>query len=79
MGLSRCEAQTLAVTGAERKGDKSCRNDQRDWEVVVAADCVESYDRQHHEISLRYMKDKIAALMSNAEIGRMLGPASTGC
>ena len=52
---------------------------QRDWEVVVAVDCIESYDRPHHEISLRYMKDKIAALMSNAEIGRMLGPASTGC
>jgi len=23
--------------------------------------CVESYDRPHHEISLRYVKDKIAA------------------
>lgn len=51
---------------------------QRDWEVVVAADCVDSYDRPHHEISLRYMKDKIAALMSNAEIGTMLGSASAG-
>ncbi|SRR5712692_6405377 len=47
---------------------------QRDWEVILAADCVDSYDQEHHEISLRYMKDKIAAVMSNEEIRRMLAP-----
>ncbi len=41
---------------------------QRDWPVILAADCIDSYDREHHEISLRYMKDKIAALMSNRKI-----------
>ena len=41
---------------------------QRDWHVTLAADCVDSYDREHHEISLRYMKDKLAALMTNEEI-----------
>jgi nicotinamidase-related amidase len=41
---------------------------QRDWEVILAADCVDSYDREHHELSLRYMKDKIAAIMTNEEI-----------
>jgi isochorismate hydrolase len=46
---------------------------QRDWEVIVAADCVDSYDRAHHDISLRYLKNKIAAVMSNAEIGGMFG------
>jgi len=45
---------------------------QRDWEVVLAADCVDSYDQEHHEISLRYMKDKIASVMSNEEIRNML-------
>jgi len=45
---------------------------QRDWEVILAADCVGSYDQEHHEISLRYMKDKIAAVMSNEEIRKML-------
>jgi nicotinamidase-related amidase len=45
---------------------------QRDWDVILAADCVSSYDREHHEISLRYMKDKIAAVMSNEEIRKML-------
>jgi nicotinamidase-related amidase len=41
---------------------------QRDWQVILAADCVGSYDQEHHEISLRYMKDKIASVMSNEEI-----------
>jgi nicotinamidase-related amidase len=41
---------------------------RRDWPVVLAADCIDSYDQQHHEISLRYMKDKVAAVMSNEEI-----------
>jgi nicotinamidase-related amidase len=45
---------------------------QRDIPVVLAADCIDSYDRGHHEISLRYMKDKIARVMSNAEIAAML-------
>ena len=45
---------------------------QRDWPVVLAADCVDSYDREHHEISLRYMKGKIAAVMSNEEIRKEL-------
>jgi nicotinamidase-related amidase len=45
---------------------------QRDWEVIVAADCVDSYDQEHHEISLRYMNGKIASVMSNEEIQIML-------
>jgi nicotinamidase-related amidase len=41
---------------------------QRDWPVVLATDCIDSYDQEHYEISLRYMKDKVAALMSNEAI-----------
>ena len=41
---------------------------QRDWAVILASDCIDSYDREHHEVSLRYMKDKVAAVMSNEEI-----------
>jgi len=48
---------------------------QRDWPVVLAADCIDSYDREHHEVSIRYMKGKIAALMSNAEIRNELAAA----
>lgn len=41
---------------------------QRDWPVVLALDCIDSYDREHHEISLRYMKDKLALVLTNREI-----------
>ena len=41
---------------------------QRDWPVVLAGDCIDSYDQEHHAISLRYMKDKIATVMSNEGI-----------
>jgi nicotinamidase-related amidase len=49
---------------------------QRDWAVILAADCIDSYDREHHEVSLRYMKDKIGAVMSNAEIRAALNPSA---
>jgi nicotinamidase-related amidase len=41
---------------------------QRDRPVILALDCIDSYDSEHHEISLRYMKDKIAVVMTNREI-----------
>jgi nicotinamidase-related amidase len=41
---------------------------QRDWPVILALDCIDSYDREHHEVSLRYMRDKIAAVRTNLEI-----------
>jgi nicotinamidase-related amidase len=41
---------------------------QRDWPVTLASDCIASYDREHHDVSIRYMRDKIAAIMTNREI-----------
>jgi nicotinamidase-related amidase len=41
---------------------------QRDWPVVLALDCIDSYDREHHEISLKYMRDKLATALTNREI-----------
>jgi len=41
---------------------------QRDWNVILALDCIDSYDREHHEVSLRYMKDRMATVMSNSDI-----------
>lgn len=46
---------------------------QRDIPVILAVDCIDSYDREHHELSLRYMKNKIASIMTNAEIAAALG------
>lgn len=41
---------------------------QRDFEVVIASDCVGTYDKEHGDISLRYLDGKIAQLKSNSEI-----------
>jgi isochorismate hydrolase len=45
---------------------------QRDFSVVLASDCIDSYDEEHHQISLRYMKDKLASVLSNQEISSAL-------
>jgi nicotinamidase-related amidase len=45
---------------------------QRDWQVILAADCIDSYDREHHEISLRYMKGMIGSVLTNHEIAAIL-------
>jgi nicotinamidase-related amidase len=36
---------------------------QRDYDVVIAKECVGSYDQEHHDISLRYMDGKIARVI----------------
>jgi nicotinamidase-related amidase len=41
---------------------------QRDYEVVLAKECIASYDVAHHEVTLRYMDGKIAQILSNTEI-----------
>lgn len=41
---------------------------QRDWNVILAADCIDSYDREHHRISIQYMNGKIASVLTNEEI-----------
>jgi isochorismate hydrolase len=49
---------------------------QRDWRVVLAADCIDSYDREHHDVSMRYMENKIASVMSNEEIRVAIGKSA---
>ncbi len=44
---------------------------QRDLRVILATDCIDSHDKEHHEISLRYMRDKIALTRTNLQIKRM--------
>jgi nicotinamidase-related amidase len=41
---------------------------QRDYHVVLASDCTGSYDVEHAEISLCYMRNKIARVPSNSDI-----------
>jgi maleamate amidohydrolase len=46
---------------------------QRDWPVIIASDCVGSWDEEHHAITLRYLQREIARTMSNQEINVALG------
>lgn len=41
---------------------------QRDWPIVLATDCVGSCDHVHHQVTLDYVKDKLATLRANSEI-----------
>jgi nicotinamidase-related amidase len=41
---------------------------QRDFPVLLATDCVASYDKEHHDISWRYMDGKLGRGMTNSEL-----------
>ena len=45
---------------------------QRDYEVVVATECIASYDEAHHKMTMRYLDGAIAQLLPNREIISML-------
>lgn len=50
---------------------------QRDLDVLIAGDCVRSYDPEHHEITRRYLDGHIAPFMTNREIVELLNTATT--
>ncbi len=41
---------------------------QRDYEIILAEDCVGSYDQEHHDVTIRYFSRAIAQIKSNEEI-----------
>ena len=45
---------------------------QRDYDVVLAADAIGSYDAEHHAITVKYLEGKMAGLVTNSEIGQRL-------
>jgi len=45
---------------------------QRDYDVVLAADAIGSYDGEHHGITLKYLEGKMARMATNSEIGQQL-------
>lgn len=47
---------------------------QRDFKVVIPREAVGSYDREHGEISLRYMDDKIATVVSIPVLLEQISP-----
>ena len=51
---------------------------QRDYDVILAADGVGSYDPTHHEVSLRYLGERMGMLLDNTAICELLPPSDTG-
>jgi len=45
---------------------------QRDYEVLLARNCIASYDEEHHRVSWQYMDGKLGRGMTNSEIVALL-------
>lgn len=45
---------------------------QRDFDVILPTDCIDSYDEEHHKISLKYLTKVISVAMNNEEIFNQL-------
>lgn len=41
---------------------------QRDYQVIVAADCIASNDVEHHDVTVRYLDGHIAQVLSTADV-----------
>jgi nicotinamidase-related amidase len=41
---------------------------QRDYDVIVAAECVASSDPEHHDVTLRYLDGNVARVLPSADI-----------
>ena len=41
---------------------------QRDYDVIIARDCVDTYDAAHERVTLSYLSRYVARVLSNAEI-----------
>ncbi|HEX4134791.1 MAG TPA: isochorismatase family cysteine hydrolase [Bryobacteraceae bacterium] len=69
--LSKLQPDTLVLAGINTHAcirTTAIDAYQRDWVVVIARDCVGSYDEEHHSVTLRYLQQEIARAMSNQEI-----------
>jgi len=41
---------------------------QRDHDIILASDCIGSYDEEHHDVTIRYLDGRMARLLSSVEI-----------
>jgi maleamate amidohydrolase len=41
---------------------------QRDYDVVVAAECVASSDPEHHDVTLRYLDGNVARILPSGDV-----------
>jgi nicotinamidase-related amidase len=41
---------------------------QRDYDVWIARDCIDSYDEEHHAVTMKYMDGKLGIAMTNDQL-----------
>jgi nicotinamidase-related amidase len=46
---------------------------QRDYDVILAGDCVGSGDRAHHDVTIDYLDGHIVRIMSNKSLAKLVG------
>lgn len=73
--LRRLGAETLVLAGVNTHACirmTAIDAYQRDLRVILAGDCIGSYDDAHARMSLDYMDGKIASVLTNAQIERAM-------
>ncbi len=45
---------------------------QYDYTVILATDCIDSYDQEHHRVSINYLSTVIATTRTNEELSTLL-------
>jgi len=73
--LEKLESDTLIIAGVNTM---TCVRTtaidayQYDYNVIVALDCIESYDFEQHENSIKYLQYAVAQIKTNKEIQEFL-------
>jgi nicotinamidase-related amidase len=73
--LARLKVDTLILVGVNTHAcvrTTAVDAYQRDYEVILATDCIDSYDEEYHNVSLRYLTTTIAVSLRNEEIKSMI-------
>jgi nicotinamidase-related amidase len=52
---------------------------QRDYNVIIARDCVDTYDARHEQLTFDYLSRYAARVLTNREIFRLLGETVEKC
>jgi nicotinamidase-related amidase len=69
--LNRLNVDTLILAGVNTHAcirTTAVDAYQRDYEVILATDCTDSYDEEFHKVSLRYLARSISGQLTNEEI-----------
>jgi len=69
--LDRLNIDTLIIAGVNTHAcvrAAAVDSYQRDYEVILATECIDSYDEEFHKVSLRYLSRSISEQLTNEDI-----------